>query len=371
MKKKKVKEYVKILERKRKNGTYLFLVYRLPNGIRKQEATGLALVDGNSPIDKESNRIVKKAVEKMKADRTAQILSGKYDVNFSINGKQKIRLCDYIEMKNNISQRANKTRRGYMNLRKHIQEYTPNINISEVDKNWVVSFLSTLSNLKPASIKLYCTLLSATMRQAIKDKIIASNPVAELPPEEKPKAKQAKRDYLTPEELERLISAFPRKTAQQREGLRMFLFSCYTGLRFSDVVNLQWENIKKDASNGKSYFVIEMQKTKEIVRGYLSSKALALIECNYNSNSNVFFGGAYLSNANKWLKVASTKVGIEKNVSFHTARHTFAVNLLHSGMDIYSVSRLLGHTDIKTTQIYLEMMPKKQIEASEMIDKIF
>lgn len=371
MEQKKVKEYVKILKRKRKNGTYLFLSYYLPNGVRKQKSTNLVLVDGNTPMDKENNRIVKKAIEKQKADLARALLSGKYDIELANTSKQKKRLCDYIEDNTRISQRAVKTQRGYLNLKKHIEEFTPNINISEIDKNWVVSFLSTLSNLKPTSIKLYCTLLSATMRKAVKDKLIPSNPVAELTPEEKPKTKQVKRDYLTPDELEKVVEAFPKRTKQQREGLRMFLFSCYTGLRFSDVVKLQWNDIKKDASNGKSYFVIEMQKTKEIVKGYLSQKALALIERKHNTDENIFWGGAYLSNANKWLKIASASVGIEKNVSFHTARHTFAVNLLAGGMDIYSVSRLLGHTDIKTTQIYLEMMPKKQIEASELIDEIF
>lgn len=369
--KKKVKEYVRILERKRENGTYLFLSYTLPNGTRKQEATGLVLVDSNNPIDKESNKITREAIEKLKADRTAQLLSGKFDIERATTSKNKILLIDYIEKRNESTQRAKKTQRGYLNLRKHIAEYTPNIKVSEVNRNWVVSFISQLDGLKTSSKSLYCTLLSAIMRAAVKDKLILSNPVAELAADEKPKAKKTKREYLTPEELEAVAAAFPQRSEYQREGLRMFLFSCYTGLRFSDIAKIKYEEIKKDASNGKFYFDIEMQKTKEIVKGYLSKKALALIEEPTNKKGLIFWGSAYLANANKCLKIAADAAGINKNISFHTARHTFAVNLLAGGMDIYSVSRLLGHTDIKTTQIYLEMMPKKQIEAADLIDKIF
>ena len=148
----------------------------------------------------------------------------------------------------------------------------------------------------------------------------------------------------------------------------MFLFGCYTGLRFSDIQRITWEDIKEDASNGKLYFNIEMKKTKDYVKGYLSQKALATMG---TRAKGCIFPRVSPCYVDTMLKETAKAVGINKNISFHTSRHSFAVNLLANGLDIYSVSRLLGHTDIKTTQIYLEMIPKKQIEGATLIDKIF
>ncbi len=369
--KKSVKNYVTIRERKRKNCISFYLRYVLPNGKRVEENTGFFITDATTPLEREKNKEVRKAVEKLRSDKTIELINNKGGIETATKSQKKLLLTDYIEIKNEASQRAPKTKRGYTNLKLHIEEFTPDVKVVEVDKDWVVDFLDSLSDLKASSKRLYCTLLSAVLRLAVKENIIASNPVEKLGSDEKPKVKQTKREYLTPEELEQVAAAFPQTTKYQKEGLRMFLFSCYTGLRFSDIAKIKWQDLKKDRSSGKYYFNIEMQKTKEVVKGYLSRKALELIGKPAAANENIFWGSAYLANADKCLKIAADAAGINKNISFHTARHTFAVNLLAGGMDIYSVSRLLGHTDIKTTQIYLEMMPKKQIEAADLIDSIF
>jgi len=368
--KKKVKEYVKILERKRANGTYLFLLYTLPNGTRKQEATGLALVGGNSPESKAQNEITRKAVEKLKAERTAEIVGGKFGIETSQKNKNKMLLVDYINSLLNGSKKAENTKNNYKTLIYHIQSFSTNTRLCDVDKKWVLSYIDFLEGKKATSIKQYCILLSAILAKAVKDKLISSNAFKELNKEQKPTAKRAKREYLTIEELDDIVAKFPQNTNLQKDCLKMFLFGCYTGLRFSDIEKITWEDIKKDASNGKYYFDIEMQKTKEIVKGYLSKKTLEVIGEPNGLKGNIFMPISPAS-INKVIKKSAKLAGVDKNICFHTSRHTFAVNLLAGGMDIYSVSRLLGHTDIKTTQIYLEMMPKKQIEAADLIDKIF
>ena len=368
--KKKVKEYVKILERKRRNGITLYLLYTLPNGTRKQEATGLVLIDANTPESKAQNEVTRKAVEKLKAERTAEIVSGKFGIETSHKSKNKLLLVDYIKGLQTNSKKAESTKKHYLVLANHIQSYSADTMLCDIDKKWVLSYIDFLEGKKATSIKQYCILLSAVLTQAVKDKLIASNAFNELSKEQKPTAKQAKREYLTIEELESIVANFPTNTDKQNDGLKMLLFGCYTGLRYSDIAKLCWQDLKKDASNGKYYFDIEMQKTKEIVKGYLSKKALDLIGDPAGLKGNIFLP-VTLPFINDCLKKSAKLAGIDKNISFHTSRHTFAVNLLAGGMDIYSVSRLLGHTDIKTTQIYLEMMPKKQIEAADLIDKIF
>ena len=371
--KRKTKEKVRVLERKLKTGTFFYLLYTLPNGKRVMEATGLHLYEpAYTAQQRELNAEAKVAVEKLKSDRTNELINAKVGIEAPTKSQKKLLLADYIEIRNKASQRAKKTQRGYLNLLKHIEEFSPEVRVSEIDKDWVKGFLSSLCDLKPSSKRFYYTLLSAVLSSAVKENIIASNPVQKLTADEKPKVKKTKREYLTPEEVEELVEAYPKNTKEQKEGLRMFLFALYTGLRWSDVAKFKWSDLKKDKSNGKYYFNIEMQKTKELVRGYLSNKVLDLIGTIKKSDEFVFTGQAYGANVNKCLKIATEKAGINKNVSFHTARHSFAVNLLASGkFDIYAVSKLLGHTDIKTTQIYLELVPKKQIEASDVIDEIF
>lgn len=368
--KKKVKEYVKILERKRKKGTTLYLLYTLPNGTRKQEATGLMLVDSSTPEGKAQNEITRKAVEKLKAERTAEIVGGKFGIETSQKDKNKVLLVDYIRNLQTSSKKAIRTKKQYLALANQIQRYSANTMLCDVNKKWLLSYIDFMEDLKATSIKQYCILLNAVLTQAVKEKLIVSNAYSELSKEQKPKAKQAKREYLAIEELERVVANFPQNTDKQKNCLKMFLFGCYTGLRFSDIEKIKWEDLKKDASNGKYYFDIEMQKTKEIVKGYLSKKTLEVIGEPTGLKGNIFMSVTPMF-INDCIKRSAKMAGVDKNICFHTSRHTFAVNLLAGGMDIYSVSRLLGHTDIKTTQIYLEMMPKKQIEAADLIDKIF
>ena len=69
----------------------------------------------------------------------------------------------------------------------------------------------------------------------------------------------------------------------------------------------------------------------------------------------------------KWAKGAE----IEKNVTFHLSRHTFATTLLTLGADIYTTSKLMGHKNLRTTQIYAEVVNKKKVEAVNLMDKVF
>jgi site-specific recombinase XerD len=367
--KKKLKEYVRILERKRKTGTTLFLLYTLPNGIRKQEATNLTLVDDTTKEGKAQNEITMLAVEKLKAERTNQLISGKYDIETTFKKNNDILLLDYV---NEIvkSKREENTKKIYITLITHITKFSPKTKLSGVGKKWVLSYIEQLKErgIKPTSIRQYCTLFSAILKQAVRDNLIKVNPFSELTKEQRPTAKKAKKEYLTKEEINLIASKFPQNTDVQKFCLNMFLFGCYTGLRFSDIQRIKWEDIKEDASNGKLYFNIEMKKTKDYVKGYLSQKALATMGTRTKGSIFPRVSPCYIDTM---LKETAKTAGINKNISFHTSRHSFAVNLLANGLDIYSVSRLLGHTDIKTTQIYLEMIPKKQIEGATLIDKIF
>ncbi|MEE1176218.1 MAG: hypothetical protein U0K71_04375, partial [Paludibacteraceae bacterium] len=141
--KKSVKNYVTIRERKRKNCISFYLRYVLPNGKRVEENTGFFITDATTPLEREKNKEVRKAVEKLRSDKTIELINNKGGIETATKSQKKLLLTDYIEIKNEASQRAPKTKRGYTNLKLHIEEFTPDVKVVEEDKDWVVDFLDS------------------------------------------------------------------------------------------------------------------------------------------------------------------------------------------------------------------------------------
>ena len=185
----------------------------------------------------------------------------------------------------------------------------------------------------------------------------------------KSKRVRAKRDYLTPEELERVenLRLYKEKTVYQI-ALDKYIFSCYTGLRFSDMAGLKPDNLIME--DGKEWLILTMQKTGEQVRIpiYLPfySKALDIF---YNYVGKEFTVFPYQSNClvNLHLKEIATEAKINKRVTFHTARHTQATYLLYKGVSITTVQKLLGHKRLETTQIYGKVMDQTIINELQKV----
>ncbi len=149
------------------------------------------------------------------------------------------------------------------------------------------------------------------------------------------------------------------KGKRNQEVKDAFLFSCFTGLRYSDVVNLTWDNISNDKiefkqrkTGGVEYLPIS-QTAKDILVNSQNSKNKSKFIFDVPTKVGIF------KHIKKWVKDA----GIKKRVSFHTARHTFATMALTQGVDLYTVSKLLGHKDISTTQVYAKIIDSKKDEA--------
>lgn len=170
---------------------------------------------------------------------------------------------------------------------------------------------------------------------------------------------ESKRTHLTPEELGRLemLNLSGRRSLQR--SLDMFLFSCYTGLRFSDIVSITKDNFH--IIDDKLWLVYSSVKTDVNVRLPLfllfDGKSLPIYERYKNNIKSLFnMSVASNSNVNKQLKKICRLVSIDKNVSFHTARHTNATLLLYNGANITTVQKLLGHKSVRTTEIYSNIM---------------
>lgn len=207
----------------------------------------------------------------------------------------------------------------------------------------------------------YFNKIRAVFNEAEKRGIIRRNPtrtVGSIPPED------TKREYLIDEELKRLTAA----ECEYPLLKRAFLFSCVTGMRWSDVLKATWNDIAKTDHGYRIIF--KQQKTKRQQYLDLPPDALQFIGAYTKPNERVFKGLKYSSDVNTKLLIWVLKQGITKHITFHSARHTFAVRMLTHGVDIYTVSKLLGHSELKTTQIYADIIESKRTEAMHSLPSI-
>ncbi|GHT34581.1 transposase [Bacteroidia bacterium] len=166
------------------------------------------------------------------------------------------------------------------------------------------------------------------------------------------------RSYLEQDELKTLYS---KEFASERlEKVRdVFLFSCYTGISFSDICDLRKENIKQ-GSDKHLWITAKRNKTGIPFKVRLLNIPIAIMKKYEDAQEN----GKLLpmisnQNTNDYLHEITNICNINKKITFHVARHTFATLCLTEGMPIESISKLLGHSNIRTTQIYARIIDKK------------
>jgi integrase len=189
-------------------------------------------------------------------------------------------------------------------------------------------------------------MIKAALRQAVRDDIISSSPATKIKGISR---KDTHRSYLDQVELEKLAA----EPCRNPEVKRAFLFSCMTGLRLSDVRALRWRNITRDRIQ------LTQQKTTEVHYLDLTDAIRSMLPAVGEADELVFqlpSTGVIEKVLKQWCGSAK----ITKHVTFHVARHTFATLLLTLGGDIYTVSKLLGHTNLATTQVYAKIVDAKK-----------
>lgn len=199
--------------------------------------------------------------------------------------------------------------------------------------------------------KLKCILRLAYEDGYIKDNIARKLKLA--------KVEKSKKEFLSLEEV-KALAVTPCGSDIVR---RAALFSCLTGLRISDVILLKWEDIMKSPDGGWCMNIIT-KKTKTTAVLPISDEAVSL--CGDRAIGRVFAGlteNLVRQHLPDWLKAA----GITKHITFHCFRHTFATLQIVAGTDLYTVSKMLTHSDIKTTQVYAEVVSDLKRRASAQI----
>ena len=297
--------------------------------------------------------------------------------------ERRMLLLDWVELKQEeyrkkaeVRGRRPGTANGIGTLKSHLQvflaeKHPESVFLDQVDKDFCAAFagyLQSARNLRVGNVskplaestrKRLFAQFGALVGKAVRSGRLPENPIDRMDRSDKPKAVPPARTYLALEEI-RLLHGCPSGPERVRNA---FLFSCFCGLRWSDVKSLTWDDIRPE----KDRFSIakRMEKTQEWVVTPLSQEAASFLP---PRKGNLVFDLPTSTAANADLKRWAKAAGIRKKITFHTARHTFATLLLTLGADLYTTSKLLGHTNITTTQIYAEVVDEKKSHAVRLMD---
>lgn len=313
-------------------------------------------------IEKELNKETLATAEYVRAQRQIELQSQKYD--FVSESKMKSNFLDFFE------EQAAKRSNCYnwsMSVRYFKSFFGSEIAFTELNETLCEEYADYLLSgpalgrskirIKKNTAVAYFGRFRLTLQAAFKKRYLPNDLgsiIENITPQE------THRPFLFMEELEGMANAFCPNPIVKLAGL----FSAMTGFRYSDIETLLWKEIQ--GSEGNYYILYSQEKTENAEYYPVSDETIKLLGKRGAPDSKVFEGLKYdqtVTSLKKWLSNA----GIEKHFTFHGFRHTFATLQIAAGTDIYTVSKLLGHKDIKTTQIYAKIVDSLKKEASEKI----
>ena len=258
--------------------------------------------------------------------------------------------------------RSERTYRKYLIVRKYLADFIKkqykrtDMAMNELTEDFIRDYCLYLRNkvgLAQSSVWIYSIPLKHIVTSAHYNGKIPRNPFAQyhVDPDHK------EREFLTENEI-KAMSSIELDNPNFALARDLFIFGCWTGISFIDIKNLTTDNIVE--MNGALWIVSKRQKTGVPFQVKLMDIPMQIIKRYepFRKEKRLFNIGS-LDMVNKRIKNIAKKCGIEKPVSFHLSRHSFAVMALNYGMPIESVSKILGHTDIKTTQIYAKVTNTK------------
>ncbi len=325
--------------------------------------------DPKNKLERDHNKVNLEMAEKVKAKRLLAEQNEQY--GFAVKYKIRTNLVEYI--KELIEQRKESPGNwgNWDSALKHLVAYAgTNTTFEMVDKKFVEGFKTYLAKqaktksgtaLSTNSQSSYFLKLKAALNQAVEDGIIPHSPAMSVKPAH---VEDVHREYLTFDELQRLA-----KTECPYPVLKdAFLFSCLTGMRWSDINKLTWAEVQE--FDGGTRIVFRQKKTKGLEYLDITGQAVRYMGQRGKPDERVFTGLKYSAWHNLTLREWCLKAGITKHITFHCGRHTFAVLQLSLGTEIYTVSKLLGHRELKTTQVYAQIMDAKKREAVNRIPEL-
>ena len=373
---KNTKEPVRLREKKLANGVRSLYLDIYVNGKRSYEFLKLYLIPETNPQAKVQNENTMRAANTIKLNRILEITNNKAGLkNTSIRAKMLLK--DWMEtFRQAQEQKGVKDQKLIHNTVHALTAYNINVAMRDVNRDYIIGLTNFLRNdyrsprgkkLKDYSVINYLGCLRNALNMAVREDVIADNPIMKLSAQDKVKAPESQREYLTVEEVQQLEATdSPYPHIKQA-----FLFACYTGLRCSDVRSITWGKIVKDGEKYRLHTV--MFKTKRPFYIPLSKKAMQWMpERGDKTDDDLIFENIPVQvNTKLYLQPWLDKAGITKPITFHCSRHTFGTMMLTLGADIYTTSKLMGHTKVEVTQIYAKIINKKKDDAVSLIDQAF
>lgn len=360
------KEVIKLRHKPLSNGMESLYLDSYVKGRRKYEFLRMYLLPGNDRKTKEKNNETLRLANAIKAKRIIEVQNHE----FGFKTESKIVFADFF--KSIFKNKKYHTAVAWNSTLEYLKMYDKKkTQLCEIDVQYVIGFQEFLANHRQRKLKkfthlsintqsLYFQKFTSAIKKAYKKELIIRDVSLDV---EKVKTLACEKTYLSLEEVKKLSDTWMKYPAIKQA----FLFSCFTGLRISDVFGMQWKDVSK--VEGFTRVTFRQQKTGTEMYLDIAPQAAQYMGKRGQPNDRVF-DFKYDSGVNRKIKVWASSAGIDKNVSFHTGRHTFAVMMLQLGTDLYTLSKLLGHKDIKSTQVYAKLVDKSKQNAVLKIPKL-
>lgn len=370
---------VRIYPKKLKqNGYSVYLDYTV-RGVRHQECMHIYLSDdtklkgeNKKEVQRTNLQNITKAMQ-LRAQKEKELLKQCLEIE---NNSKDILLSQYL---NNFIEESDKCRKGSSyartleNVRSHLQIFLgdnyKSFTINEVTPTFCRKFIDYFRKaikrnkkpLSPNSSSHYIKFFRSFLDNAVKEDMLICNPFSKLKKFEFISKKENLRSSLTEKELKQLQDA----DCPNENVSKAFFFSCYTGLRLSDIRALQWGSLKLSAQ--ESYMQIVMKKTDRPLIMKLSPKAIQHLPDSIGPKETKVFSLPSRTNLSHIMKKWVEKSRLTKNITYHTSRHTFGTMLAARGVNIQTIQKLMGHRCITSTSFYVEVTDKAKEEAIDLL----
>jgi integrase len=329
------------------------------NGTRSTEAVPFGTLTGNPLADKEA---------KIRADEYLKKRISDFESGFGTNRAKEAKksFLEYCE-KLGEQRTAKNTRTTWRNAVKHLRDYAgEGCSFANLDRKFFEGFkhyLTATAKLSPGAAWLYLAAIKTAVHRSVEEGIIERDPSKKITI----KKRSSLPVHLEISEIRRL-SKTPCPNEQVKSA---FLFSCFSGLRYSDTDGLTWDALKD------GYLEFRQRKTGEAERLPLSEEAQKILRKQKHARPSAHFRRTFPKGqvffmprqnvVNRQLKAWAKAAKIDKPISFHKSRHTFATLSLSSGVDLYTTSKLLGHKSLQMTAIYAKVIDQKKREAVALL----
>lgn len=318
--------------------------------------------------EREYNKVCRVKADHIRSERELQLINKSFDFTDRLSAKMDF--LAYFEEKVRLRNKSKGNHDNWYGAYKYLRLYTNGScvfgDVNEKFCEGFKQFLKSVKSIKSDTVGLaqnsqysYFNKFRAAVKEAFEDRLFGVNPILRV--KGIPQA-ESQREFLTIEELKKIYAQDCDPPVLKRAAI----FSALTGLRWSDIIKLTWKEVQHSESNG--YFIrFTQQKTQGIETLPIPEQAFEQLGTRDKQEVKIFRGLKYSSYINVQLARWILSAGIYKKITFHCFRHTYATLQLTMGTDIYTVSKMLGHKHLKTTEVYGKVIDKRKVEASNKI----